>query len=593
MPLVPRWAIATALSVLAGCAGGGGVSPGAPGPPAAPAGRTQTAGPSSTLRSAAAALSRPAAHPSPAPQSLCIGGTQYQTVQDDEFSQDSTLSLTNSDFIYETPAPNGAIWSSRANGFANGGTRNNIGIDDAFYTNATIKPHYNPFSLTGGTLNIRTEPIPAKLIGAPAYDGAHWFSGLLEGPALTYGYVEVSAEVPNLQGYWPAPLWLLGLYGDDGQGNGYEELDAAEIFGNSLGTGVVQQTQVFSQNDTPPHNYVREYVPTAGKAFHTYGVLWTPSTVSYYVDRQPTSPAYPNAANGPANPIIILQVFAASYGGALPPAKPNPQTEHLQYYRWYQTNGGSCSPTAVATPPVAYPTPTPGPAMTPVPGAPVITQNSGVFDYAQSAPLAASFVNPPATNDVLIAIIVATSGITTPPGWTQIDGVANQGGFQLYAAPVDANGVAPATTYSFGTNTGVIELLDVSGVSTTSPGVVGKDPDFPELTNTVRTVAIPRNKGLLLSIWSGVSNLPTGFEALEEQLPANAYENVLTYSLNNPVGANSTSLRVSEALGEPFSAPHPYTVVGSSAVLGDWFYDGVLLWLDPVGGKAALTPPFR
>jgi hypothetical protein len=527
------------------------------------------------------ATRRPQSNPSPSPQSLCIGGTLYRTAEDDEFSQDKTLNYTNN-FIASTPAPDGAIWSSKALGFADGGRRNNIGVDDAFYTNPLIGPGFDPFAISGGALNITTEPIP-KPYTPKAFHGAHWLSGVLEGPALTYGYVEVSAKEPNLQGFWPAPLWLLGLDGDDGKGHGYEELDVNELFGNSLGASVVQQTQVFSPTDSPPRDYVRWYVdPNPSTAYHTYGVLWTPSTVSYYIDRQSSSPAYPNAANGPANPLIILQVFAAKYGGAQPPATKKPQTMHLKYYRWYQTKGASCSPTVVATPPPTYPPPTPGPKSTPVPNAPVVTQNSGVIDYPVTEPMSGVIEQPPQNGDLLLAFILADAPVTPPTGWTEIDGQNLGGDFQMYAGSVGSNGLGPATSYSFGSDSGIIELLDISGAPASDPGLVGQDPEFPVLTNIGRSVSVPQAGGLLLSAWTGYTDLATGFEAIGEILPTGQFENPLSYSLNNAISiGGSASMRVSQIIGDPFSVPQPYTIVGTSAVLGDWGFDGDVIWVRP------------
>jgi hypothetical protein len=529
-----------------------------------------------------AAENRHLVNPSPAPQSLCIGGAKYKTTQDDEFDNDVMLNAESSDFIMSTPAPNGAIWATKALGFANGGTRNNIGIDDAFYTNSTIAPGYNPFTIGKGSLGITAEPIPKPYATSTAWAGAHWFSGVLAGPAQTYGYIEVSARVPNLQGFWPAPLWLLGLAGDDGKGDGYEELDAAEIFGNVLGANVVQQTQVFNQNDNPPHNLVRWYVePNPQSTYHKYGVLWTPSTVSYYIDRVPMSPAYPNAANGPANPLIILQVYAASYGGAQPPANKTPRTMNLDYYRWYQATGAGCSPTAIATPPATYPSPTPLPQQTPLPGAPAIVQKTGVLDYPNAAPYNAVFANAPPKGDVLLAILVAGVAVTPPAGWVQISGLSNSPGFQMYAGAVGLNGLNSSATYSFGINSGIIEALDVSGASTSNPGIAGSDPPYQVLTAVTRSLTVPKSGGMLLSIWAGYSNATAGFAAITEQLPPARFEQPVTYRLNNPFSNGLVSLRVSQAIGDPFDVSQPYTVVGTSAVFGDWAFDGDLVWFSP------------
>ncbi len=288
-----------------------------------------------------------AVHGAPASAQLCVGGARYRTTLDDEFAQDSALNSTSSR-ILATPAPSGAMWSTTYMW----GRTSNKGTDDAYYTDSAQGfGRYTPFSLSGGALNITAEPVPQPYATASplSVDGVrrHWLSGVLVGPAQTYGYVEVSAKEPNRQGFWPAALWLWGLHGSDGHDNGYEELDANEIMGSTNPRSSVQQTQHFSLSHQPPPRIVKTVVrPDPDTAYHTYGVWWTPSIVQFFIDRKPTSAQFPNAANGPANPIIILQVFAPN-AWSPPPASASPQTLSLRYFRWYQSTGASCSPSDI------------------------------------------------------------------------------------------------------------------------------------------------------------------------------------------------------------------------------------------------------
>jgi hypothetical protein len=152
----------------------------------------------------------------------------------------------------------------------------------------------------------------------------------------------------------------------------------------------------------------------------------------------------------------------------------------------------------------------------------------------------------------------------------------------MYAGSVGSNGLGPATSYSFGSDSGIIELLDISGAPASDPGLVGQDPEFPVLTNIGRSVSVPQAGGLLLSAWTGYTDLATGFEAIGEILPTGQFENPLSYSLNNAISiGGSASMRVSQIIGDPFSVPQPYTIVGTSAVLGDWGFDGDVIWVRP------------
>jgi len=289
----------------------------------------------------------PAPAPTPTPTALCIGGTSYAPAQDDEFSHDTTVNYSP-DLIVSTPQPDGAIWSSRAWGFQSDYSRNNIGTDDAYYTDPTrgLGP-YSPYSLSGGALTITAVPVPKAYKTAPQLLGAHWLSGLLESPQLTYGYIEISAALPDLQGQFSAPLWLLGSSGSDGNGNGYEELDVNEMFGDTYApSNVVFQTNHYVPA-APGSQQVVQHVAdevelNSTTSFHTYGVLWTPSVVRFYIDRQPMSPDWVNGSFGPAHAILNLGVFTEDTWAPGPPNK-KPEKMHLQYYRWYQSTTQSCS----------------------------------------------------------------------------------------------------------------------------------------------------------------------------------------------------------------------------------------------------------
>jgi len=333
-----RLFIVICIAAICGCAGGGASPTSIPGLAIDAAGAPNAA--QRVLQSRTEKL---------AVQTLCVGSTKYVTTEDDEFSQDTTVNYSPN-LIYSTPQPNGAIWSSRALGFASDHSRNNVGTDDAYYTDPTRGlGSYSPYSLSNGALRIKAIPVPSPYATASPLLGAHWLSGLLEGPAQTYGYIEVKAKEPSIQGWFPAALWLVGLAGDDGQGNGYEELDVNEMFGLALPPATVQQTQTFSRSGNPPSNYVRTVVsPNPMSAFHTYGLLWTPSVVRYFIDRQPTSPNWANQANGPANAIINLGVFTQDTWSP-GPANNDPQIMSLQYYRWYQATTTSCSPSTIPT----------------------------------------------------------------------------------------------------------------------------------------------------------------------------------------------------------------------------------------------------
>lgn len=163
--------------------------------------------------------------------SLCVAGTVYDIAQDDEFATDSTLSTSPAAVpVAQTLSPK-ITWSTQFN-WGGGAFYNNGGTDDAYYEDPTLAPALNPFTLTNGALGITASPL-AQPTTPPDGIARHWASGELTGPPITYGYFEIDAKLPTLQGFWPA-LWLHPINGGSFlNGATAAEYDIAEIFGNA------------------------------------------------------------------------------------------------------------------------------------------------------------------------------------------------------------------------------------------------------------------------------------------------------------------------------------------------------------------------
>jgi serralysin len=158
-----------------------------------------------------------------------------------------------------------------------------------------IDPDYlglgiNPFSISGGILDIAVRPASAKTQAAvnaawPASEGGpkgavRFTAGMLSSETSfrqLYGYFEVRAKVPALMGGWPA-FWLLGPPGT------YDEIDVFEIL---TGQPAVQyggyQWGQAGVSTKKSERYAAKGVDLS-KDFHVYGVLWTPRVVVYYRD---------------------------------------------------------------------------------------------------------------------------------------------------------------------------------------------------------------------------------------------------------------------------------------------------------------------
>jgi beta-glucanase (GH16 family) len=107
--------------------------------------------------------------------------------------------------------------------------------------------------------------------------------------SFQYGRIEVSASVPEGQGFWPA-FWLLGNnistvnWPDCGEMDVLERVDAA---GNpDWNTGSIHGPG-FTGSNIGTTFYFPSGQTAAG--WHTYGMIWEKDSVSYYVD-DPTSP---------------------------------------------------------------------------------------------------------------------------------------------------------------------------------------------------------------------------------------------------------------------------------------------------------------
>ena len=148
-----------------------------------------------------------------------------------------------------------------------------IYVDPAFKGQGSAALGLNPFTLDSGVLTITAAAAPAADRSA-LYDYAYT-SGLLttQGSfSQEYGYFEVRAELPAASGAWPG-FWLLPT-----SGAWPPELDILETFGGDT---------VFSTAHSGSAN-IQERTTTlvtgATTGFHTYGMLWDASHVTWYVD---------------------------------------------------------------------------------------------------------------------------------------------------------------------------------------------------------------------------------------------------------------------------------------------------------------------
>jgi hypothetical protein len=185
-------------------------------------------------------------------------------------------------------------------------------------------PGKDPYSLIPGEgLDIRLQ----KTNGS-------WYSGVLAtvdgtgaGFSQQYGYFEMKAKFPPGLGTWPA-FWLLNS-GHLTQGAPSGEIDVVEAY---MQFPTIVDTTLHDYSNGTSVGTHQAQVANMSNGFHTYGMLWTASAMTFYFDgvqiwQTPT----PAIMNQPYYPIIDLGL-----GGGWPTNQTPQQSDMIvQYVRVY------------------------------------------------------------------------------------------------------------------------------------------------------------------------------------------------------------------------------------------------------------------
>jgi beta-glucanase (GH16 family) len=130
----------------------------------------------------------------------------------------------------------------------------------------------NPFSVNNGVLTITAAPVsPEDAYGAWNRDYTSGMINTLGSFAQKYGYFEMRAELPGAVGSWPA-FWMMPYP--------FQANVEADIMEALAATPNVDYRRAAGADGTIFDN---GYTGDPG-GFHTYGMLWTPSTVTFYRD---------------------------------------------------------------------------------------------------------------------------------------------------------------------------------------------------------------------------------------------------------------------------------------------------------------------
>ncbi len=167
--------------------------------------------------------------------------------------------------------------------------------------------------------------------------------------SFQYGRIEVRARVPEAQGYWPA-FWTLGNnittvdWPASGEQDILERVNAAKApdwnEGSVHGVGFTGGTGLGKVYEFPAGQTAADW--------HTYGMIWKPGSVAYYVD-DPAHPyvtyttddlkPFPDAKwpfdAGQSNFLLINMAIGGDWPGSPDATTPFPAEMQVDYVRIY------------------------------------------------------------------------------------------------------------------------------------------------------------------------------------------------------------------------------------------------------------------
>ena len=279
---------------------------------------------------------------------IAVAGGSTSTVTSQTFPSIASGTLVWSDEFSNTtgsPAqPNPAIWTydTGGGGFGNNELENYCGWGSNTSPCSTASP--SEYVGTDGYLHIEAQQPTTGVYTSARLKTQGLFS-------FQYGRIEFRALVPEAQSFWPAN-WLLGNnivtvpWPACGEQDVLERVNAVATpdwnEGSVHGTGFTGGTGLGSQYNFPSGQ-------TAGGEFHTYGMIWSPNNVQYYIDSPSNIYATYNASSltplndgaiwpfdaGQSNFIILNLAIGGDYPGPPDSSTPFPSEMLVDYVRIY------------------------------------------------------------------------------------------------------------------------------------------------------------------------------------------------------------------------------------------------------------------
>ncbi len=242
---------------------------------------------------------------------------------------------------FNGPSLNTAVWDTSYAWFQSGpgSPGRNLYNDDAeWYVD---DPSYHIIS--NGVLYLKADKVTTE-------PGFPYTSAMIEtyaaGLDWMYGYFEASMQIPTGQGFWPA-FWLLPC-----PFTWPPEIDIMETYGTTTNMMSNHWTTDYPGIETvgvagteAGHATYSYAIPTMSSAFHTYGMEWTPTAITWYIDNvqvAQTTRNVPLAGYGFNGMFIIINLAVCGQAGSCP-GPPNGSTVFpaylaVDYVRVYANN---------------------------------------------------------------------------------------------------------------------------------------------------------------------------------------------------------------------------------------------------------------
>jgi serralysin len=340
--------------------------------------------------------------------------------------------------------------------------------EQQIYTSPFFRDHKGDFqspftSNPDGTLTITAAPSASSEIF-----GYHYTSGMVstaQSFAQTYGYFEMRAELPTAAGAWPA-FWLIRA-----DGSWPPELDVMETLTADPHNDFT--TQHSGVGGVHTSLGAASFIPDTSSGFHTYGVLWTATDLTWFVDGvQVFHTATPPDMNKPM--FMIANMALGGWSGAIDDAHIPAQMK-IDYVHAYaladgsshvvaSTSAGLGATSLIPVGAAGYQTPAVEPGALPT------TNNS-------SAPLAAPppLVSPPPTEAHTLvsagfgSVLNGTTGADTLVSHNGNETMTGGAGSDVFSFPTNPWNPTHITDFQSGVDRLDFSKLYVDGYHGTNP----------------------------------------------------------------------------------------------------------------------------